>query len=103
MDRYQFVDEILNILEVDKINFIQRYDLEHFYEKLVDGSNVEAQIEERVADETSDLEDKISDLEDKISDLEYAIDNVADDLSTAKENEEWDAVEHAINDLRALT
>lgn len=101
MDRYQFVDELLNILKVDKIDFIQQYDLERLYEKLnVDErdleNQIEAKVDERVADETSDLEDKISD-------LEYAIDNVAEDLSTAKENENWEAVEHAINTLHALT
>ena len=49
MDRYQFVDELLNILKVDKIDFIQQYDLERLYEKLnVDERDLEDQIEAKV-------------------------------------------------------
>lgn len=101
MDKYQFVDELLNILKVDKIDFIQRYDLEHLFEKLVDGND--AQIEERVTEATSDLEDSVSDLEDRVNDLENVIDDARFALAAAKEKEDWSEVEVVIDDLRSAT
>ena len=85
MDKFQFVDAVLAIAGASKIDIIKRDQLERLFEKLV-AEDIDKQIEERIAEATSDLEDEISDLEDTIDEAKSV-------LSSAMAQEDWDLVD----------